>query len=229
MQFDAKVKNYKVYSYTNTVTTGDINSTQITETETIRNYGAQNTTSFTGAWNADFAASDNVTMSFGASIPVSFIFDNPNYSGSTTTKTIVDSTENTSSTSTSTNYDITFTTEILPELSMSIMYNPIEKLGLYAGADIHVPGLVITSTTATNGTKTVDTEFGNNADSFGNVTWAPGLRLDVSKKVSFDCSYTILQDLFTNFSSNFTYPTDFWEGVGKIVFHDFSFLVTVKL
>ncbi|MDD7417170.1 MAG: hypothetical protein SPI86_05895 [Treponemataceae bacterium] len=229
LQFDAKVKNYKVYSYTNTVTSGDTNSTQITETETIRNYGAENTTSFTGAWNADFVASDNVTMSFGASIPVSFIFNNPNYSGSTTTKTTVNGTENVVSSSTSTNQDITFTTEIIPELNMSIMYNPIEKLGLYAGADIHVPGLVITSTTTTSGRKTVDTEFGNNADSFGNVTWASGLRLDVSKKVSFDCSYTILQDLFTNFSSNITYPTDFWEGVGKVVFHDFSFLVTVKL
>ncbi|MCR4791017.1 MAG: hypothetical protein K5839_08065 [Treponemataceae bacterium] len=229
LQFDAKIRTYNEYSYTKAVSTGNVSTTQIVESETIRSYGAENTTSFTGAWNADWNISDKVSMSFGASIPVAFKFSNPNYVETSTTTTTVDGTETSDSSSTSTSQSVTFTTNITPELNMSIMYNPIEKLGLYAGTEIYIPSLVVTSTTATSGTKTVESEFGNDTNSFGNVTWASGLRLDVTKNITLDCSYTILQDLFTNFSSTISYPTEFWEGVGKVVFHDFSFLVTVKL
>ena len=100
-------------------------------------------------------------------------------------------------------------------------------------------GWGITTTVTTTGDKIKDAGFlfNNTGTTIGDITWGSGFTWNIAKKVQFDVNWEIIQGIFDNFTSNFdigkntgTDGTDkFWGNVNKLLVHNISFLIAVKL
>ena len=231
---DFNIATEESYSLNQTIE-GDTKN--ISETKTTVH--GDSVITFTPQWKGTFAPMDKLTLTLKASLP--FAFTSENDERMTVTKTNDGTTETETTSYSATSPVKTTTTDITPALSFGLAYQIKPNFGLHVGADVTLPTAQAVSTTTVYYDTTTDerkevsrsktTSFAFTKPTTGSdfdLAWNSGFRFDLTKNVTFDCSYSFMSDLFTNFSTNPS-GTTIWGTLDTIIFHKLDFLVTIKL
>ncbi|MBQ9494869.1 MAG: hypothetical protein IJR50_04435 [Treponema sp.] len=111
------------------------------------------------------------------------------------------------------------------------------RFNLGIGLSIETFGWNFNTNVTAGGDKTKDRGFlFNHTGTIGDITWGSGFTWNIAKKVQFDVDWKIINGIFKNFTSNFNEGDPgyngsdrFWGNVNKLLVHNISFLVAVKL
>ena len=107
------------------------------------------------------------------------------------------------------------------------------NLGLSMSMNPFGWGITTTVTTTGDKAKNAGFLFNNTGTPIGDITWGSGFTWNIAKKVQFDVDWQIIQGIFNNFTSNFNEgdasSDQFWGNVNKLLVHNVSFLIAVKL
>ena len=221
----------KTHNYSKTASTETTNDTKT-------NRHGTKYVSVSSGWTTTVKPNEKLGIVFKGELPVWMSFSN-NESKITSSNTINGTTTDTvyyANNATTKNSSVS----IYPNLYASLSYKATNKLTFKVGADVTLPYWTLSSNKVTtydstaeerketNTTKTTNSYFTAPDNDFS-LTWESGFRFDLTENVAFDCDWNIVGDLFTNFSQTPSLKnSSFWDGMGKICFHDLSFLVSVK-
>ena len=114
-----------------------------------------------------------------------------------------------------------------PEFNVGVTYETKKKVDLNAGVGFAVPSFSYSKNTANDVTSETSKWDGKDAT----LSYNSGFAINPTKNITIDCSYEILQNIFSDTSTSTDLNTgdkNFWNTVNDTFVHNIGFEVTVK-
>ena len=111
-----------------------------------------------------------------------------------------------------------------PALAAGVTFDTQKKVIFNGGVKFAVPAFSYTK--PYGGTEKQSRAYWNGLD--GSLTYTSGICIKPISNLTIDCSWNLLQSLFTNTTSQLNENTNFWNTVNQVLVHNITFEISYK-